>query len=221
MKGLVFMGDRAFIFDMDGVIIDSEHIHAVTKVQALRFFGMDVDEGSLHLEDYVGRSAKSFFSDAIARFPELGDDWRVLAKKKHELYVDFLRNSLDLKPIDGVVELLARLKEKGYRIGLGSSSVIENIRIVLTRFGIMDYFDAIAAGSEVENAKPAPDVYLLAAERLGTAPACCTVIEDANAGVKAAKAAGMRCIAIRNPNSGKQDLSMADVIIDRYEEIAL
>lgn len=215
------MEDRAFIFDMDGVIIDSEHIHAITKVQVLRFFGVDVEEKSLHLEDYVGRSAKSFFGDAIVRFPELGDDWRVLARKKHELYVDFLRNSPDLKPIDGIVELLAELKKRGYRIGLGSSSVMENIRLVLTRFGIMDYFDAIAAGSEVENAKPAPDVYLLAAQRLGIAPACCTVVEDATAGVMAAKAAGMRCIAIRNPNSGKQDLSRADLIIDRYEEIAL
>ena len=127
----------------------------------------------------------------------------------------------DLKPIDGIPELLDRLKEKGYRIGLGSSSVMANIQLVLGCFGILDYFDAIAAGSEVENAKPAPDVYLLAASRLGIAPENCTVVEDATAGIVAAKAAGMRCIAVRNPNSGAQDFSQADEVIDRYAAIKL
>ncbi|MGM9539817.1 HAD family hydrolase [Anaerovibrio sp.] len=215
------MSDKAFIFDMDGVIIDSEHIHAVTKVQAVRSFGVDVSEADLDLRSYVGRSAKSFFSDMIAKYPELGDDWEVLAKRKHELYQRILREDAGLKPIAGIPELLARLKAKGYRIGLGSSSVMANIQLVLNRFGIMDYFDAIAAGSEVEHAKPEPDVYLLAARRLGVATENCTVIEDAGAGVMAAKAAGMRCIAIRNPNSGAQDLSRADMIIDSYEEIVL
>lgn len=215
------MSYKAFIFDMDGVIIDSEHLHAVTKVQAIRSFGVDVSGDDLNLQNYVGRSAKSFFSDVIAKYPELGDDWEVLAKKKHELYQKILREDPDLEPIDGIPELLARLKENGYKIGLGSSSVMANVQLVLTRFGIIDYFDAIAAGSEVENAKPAPDVYLLAASRLGVAPENCTVVEDAGAGVMAAKAAGMHCIAIKNPNSGEQDLSKADVIIDSYEEIVL
>lgn len=215
------MEEKAFIFDMDGVIIDSEKLHSITKVQAIRSFGVDVRESDLNLESYVGRSAKSFFSDVIAKYPELGDDWEVLAKKKHELYQKILREDPDLKPIDGIPELLERLKAKGYRIGLGSSSVMANIQLVLGRFGIMDYFDAIAAGSEVEHAKPAPDVYLLTASRLGIAPEDCTVIEDAGAGVMAAKAAGMRCIAIKNPNSGEQDFSQADMIIDSYEEIVL
>lgn len=181
-----FMAEKAFIFDMDGVIIDSEKLHSITKVQAIRSFGVEVREAELNLESYVGRSAKSFFSDVIAKYPELGDDWEVLAKKKHELYQKILREDPDLKPIDGIPELLDRLKEKGYRIGLGSSSVMANIQLVLGRFGILDYFDAIAAGSEVENAKPAPDVYLLAASRLGIAPENCTVVEDATAGIVAA-----------------------------------
>ena len=202
------MEEKAFIFDMDGVIIDSENLHSVTKVQAIRSFGVEVSEADLNLQSYVGRSAKSFFSD-------------VLAKKKHELYQKILREDPDLKPIDGIPELLARLKEKGYKIGLGSSSIMANVQLVLNRFGIIDYFDAIAAGSEVENAKPAPDVYLLAASRLGIAPENCTVVEDATAGIAAAKAAGMRCIAVRNPNSGAQDFSQADEVIDRYAEIKL
>lgn len=215
------MEEKAFIFDMDGVIIDSENLHSVTKVQAIRSFGVEVSEADLNLQSYVGRSAKSFFSDVLAKYPELGDDWEVLAKKKHELYQKILREDPDLKPIDGIPELLARLKEKGYKIGLGSSSIMANVQLVLNRFGIIDYFDAIATGSEVEHAKPAPDVYLLAASRLGVAPENCTVVEDAAAGIAAAKAAGMRCIAVRNPNSGMQDFSQVDVVIDRYDEIKL
>lgn len=215
------MEEKAFIFDMDGVIIDSENLHSVTKVQAIRSFGVEVSEADLNLQSYVGRSAKSFFSDVLAKYPELGDDWEVLAKKKHELYQKILREDPDLKPIDGIPELLARLKEKGYKIGLGSSSIMANVQLVLNRFGIIDYFDAIATGSEVEHAKPAPDVYLLAASRLGVAPENCTVVEDAASGIAAAKAAGMRCIAVRNPNSGMQDFSQADVVIDRYDEIKL
>ena len=216
-----FREEKAFIFDMDGVIIDSENLHSVTKVQAIRSFGVEVSEADLNLQSYVGRSAKSFFSDVLAKYPELGDDWEVLAKKKHELYQKILREDPDLKPIDGIPELLARLKEKGYKIGLGSSSIMANVQLVLNRFGIIDYFDAIAAGSEVEHAKPAPDVYLLAASRLGIAPENCTVVEDATAGIAAAKAAGMRCIAVRNPNSGAQDFSQADEVIDRYAAIKL
>ena len=182
---------------------------------------LEVSEADLNLQSYVGRSAKSFFSDVLAKYPELGDDWEVLAKKKHELYQKILREDPDLKPIDGIPELLARLKEKGYKIGLGSSSIMANVQLVLNCFGIIDYFDAIAAGSEVEHAKPAPDVYLLAASRLGVAPENCTVVEDAAAGIAAAKAAGRRSSAVRNPNSGTQDFSQADVVIDRYDEIKL
>ena len=98
-----FMAEKAFIFDMDGVIIDSEKLHSITKVQAIRFFGVEVREAELNLESYVGRSAKSFFSDVIAKYPELGDDWEVLAKKKHELYQKILRYDPYLKSIDCIL----------------------------------------------------------------------------------------------------------------------
>ena len=111
------------------------------------------------------------------------------------------------------------MKAKGYKIGLGSSSVRPMVNNVLTRFGIIEYFDALTTGDEVEHSKPDPTIYLLAAKKLGVNPADCTVVEDAASGVKAAKAAGMQCIAVRNPNSGQQDLSLADKIIDKYEEI--
>ena len=216
------MNNKAFIFDMDGVIIDSEPIHARAKMVILREYGITLSAQEIGLDKYVGRSSKSFWGDMKARFPDVfTEEWQVMAGKKHEKYMDILNNDATIKAIPGLPELLQRLKAKGYKIGLGSSSIRPMVNNVLTRFGIIEYFDALTTGDEVEHAKPAPDVYLLAASRLGVAPENCTVVEDAAAGIAAAKAAGMRCIAVRNPNSGTQDFSQADVVIDRYDEIKL
>lgn len=216
------MKNKAFIFDMDGVIIDSEPIHAKAKMATLREYGITLSAEELELDKYVGRSAKSFWVDMKVRFPEIfTEEWQVMAGKKYEKYMDILNNDASIKAIPGLPELLQRLKDKGYKIGLGSSSVRPMVNNVLTRFGIIDYFDALTTGDEVEHAKPDPAIYLLAAQKLGLEPEACTVVEDAASGVKAAKSAGMQCIAVRNPNSGQQDLSLADRIIDKYEEIQL
>lgn len=216
------MDKKAFIFDMDGVIIDSEPIHARAKMATLREYGITLSKEEIGIDRYVGRSAKSFWLDMKQRFPEVfTEDWQVMAGKKNEKYMAILNNDTSIRAIAGLPELLAKLKQKGYTIGLGSSSVRPMVKNVLTRFGIIDYFAALTTGDEVENAKPDPAIYLLAAQKLGMKPTDCTVIEDAASGVKAAKAAGMRCIAVRNPHSGKQDLSLADQIIDKYEEIQI
>lgn len=216
------MDKKAFIFDMDGVIIDSEPIHARAKMATLREYGITLSKEEIGIDRYVGRSAKSFWLDMKQRFPEVfTEEWQVMAGKKNEKYMAILNNDTSIRAIAGLPELLARLKQKGYTIGLGSSSVRPMVKNVLTRFGIIDYFAALTTGDEVENAKPDPAIYLLAAQKLGMKPADCTVIEDAASGIKAAKAAGMRCIAVRNPHSGKQDLSLADQIIDKYEEIQI
>ncbi len=216
------MKNKAFIFDMDGVIIDSEPIHAKAKMATLREYGITLSAEELGLDKYVGRSAKSFWVDMKVRFPEIfTEEWQVMAGKKYEKYMDILNKDASIKAIPGLPELLQRLKAKGYKIGLGSSSVRPMVNNVLTRFGIIDYFDALTTGDEVEHAKPDPAIYLLAAQKLGLEPEACTVVEDAASGVKAAKSAGMQCIAVRNPNSGQQDLSLADRIIDKYEEIQL
>ena len=216
------MKDKAFIFDMDGVIIDSEPIHARAKMATLREYGINLSAEEIGLDKYVGRSAKSFWEDMKIRFPEtFTEDWQVMAGKKYEKYMHILNNDASIHAIRGIPELLQRLKDGGYRIGLGSSSVRPMVKNVLTRFGIIGYFDALTTGDEVEHAKPDPAIYLLAAQRLGVKPENCIVVEDAASGVKAAKAAGMKCIAVRNPHSGQQDLSMADEIIEKYEEIKL
>jgi HAD superfamily hydrolase (TIGR01549 family) len=142
-----------------------------------------------------------------------------------------------IKPIAGIKELLEELRNTNIKIALASSSSIRDIETVLNKTGLKEYFTVIVSGDHVENGKPAPDIFELTVSQLNNitdkitkittetssfiAPENCIVIEDANSGIKAAKAAGMKCIAYRNPNSGNQDLSEADLIIDSFHELSL
>ena len=216
------MNKGAFIFDMDGVIIDSEPIHARAKLAVLEEYGVKLENPRAELEAFVGRSAKDFWQTMKARYPDiLKPEWYVLAARKQEIYMGIMASDKTIKPIEGVVDLLQRIRDKGYRIALGTSSVRIRAESVLRQLGVIDFFEEIATSDEVERAKPAPDIYLKAAEKLGLEPKDCNVVEDAAAGVRAAKAAGMYCIAIINPSSGVQDLSAADEIVKKYEDIKL
>lgn len=205
---------RAFIFDMDGVIVDSEPLHTATKMETFHHFGITFEER--RLEQYAGRTSKELFSDALADCPLT---WKELADYKHRLYIDRLTHAADIVPIPGVVQLIARLHAKGYLLAVASSTGRNIIEMVLRRFGVRRYFTAVISGAELPRSKPDPAIYRKAADSLGIVPAYCTVIEDAAAGIAAAKAAGMTCIAYHNPNSGNQDLSHADWIAESFDMI--
>ena len=179
---------RAFIFDMDGVIVDSEPLHTATKMETFHHFGIPFEER--HLEQYAGRTSKELFSDALADCPT-ALTWKDLADYKHRLYIDRLTHAADIVPIPGVVQLIARLHATGNLLAVASST----------------------------GSKPDPAIYRKAADSLGIVPAHCTVIEDAAAGIAAAKAAGMTCIAYHNPNSGNQDLSHADWVAESFDMV--
>lgn len=207
---------RAFIFDMDGVIVDSEPLHTATKMETFHHFGIPFEER--RLEQYAGRTSKELFSDALADCPT-ALTWKDLADYKHRLYIDRLTHAADIVPIPGVVQLIARLHAKGNLLAVASSTGRNIIEMVLRRFGVRPYFTAVISGAELPRSKPDPAIYRKAADSLGIVPAHCTVIEDAAAGIAAAKAAGMTCIAYHNPNSGNQDLSRADWIAESFDMI--
>lgn len=207
---------RAFIFDMDGVIVDSEPLHTATKMETFHHFGIPFEE--CRLEQYAGRTSKELFSDALADCPT-ALTWKELADYKHRLYIDRLTHADDIVPIPGVVQLIARLHAKGNLLAVASSTGRNIIEMVLRRFGVRPYFTAVISGAELPRSKPDPAIYRKAADSLGIVPVHCTVIEDAAAGIAAAKAAGMICIAYHNPNSGNQDLSRADWIAESFDMI--
>ncbi|MCQ4086484.1 HAD family phosphatase [Saccharibacillus sp. JS10] len=208
---------EAFIFDMDGVIIDSEPLHFEVDRQVMEHYGHLTTQEKL--EEYVGMTN-----------PEL---WKIIREEygisqSVEEIIEFqlshkneVLRATQMEPIDGIREWIATLKENGIPCAIASSSPPIFIEAVLSKFNLQNEFQVIVSGEQVPKGKPAPDVYLRAAELLGVNPARCVVLEDARHGIAAAKAAGMYCIGFVNLNSGNQDLSQADRIIQSIREIQI
>lgn len=206
---------KAIIFDMDGVLVDSEPLHYRSNVMALERLGKKIDYE--YYEQFIGSTVKYLWeclkekyqlSLSVEELMELGDECkRELLEKE------------GYPPIPGVKEMVRRCKDAGLKTAIASSSSSASIKEVTTYFGIDGYIDQFASGLEVKNRKPAPDVYLKAADLIHVLPEECIVVEDSSIGVTAAKAAGMVCIGYVNPHSGKQDLSKADYLIESHDAI--
>lgn len=209
---------EAVIFDMDGVIMDSEPIHYETEFEILKRFGVTDYPQSEHAK-YVGMRTWDLWTGHIAKY-DLNATAEDLTIEGDEAYIKALRDS-DFDPIDGLIPLLDRIKANGTRMIVASSASRENIKLVLDKFAITQYFEGYVSSQDVEKTKPNPDIFLLAAKTLGVEPKNCVVIEDAKHGVQAAIAAGMKCIGYRNLNSGNQDLSKAHLIVESHHDIDL
>ncbi len=208
---------EAFIFDMDGVIIDSEPLHFDVDRQVLEYYGHSITQEQL--EGYVGMTNPEFWS--ILR-GEYGMSQTVEEIIEYQLGIKLgVLHAAQMEPIPGIRELLAELRRGGIPRAIASSSPRVFIEAVLDKFGLRGEFDFVVSSEEVPRGKPSPDVYLRAAELLSADPARCVVLEDARHGIAAAKAAGMACIGYVNPNSGNQDLTQADLIVDEIGHIRL
>lgn len=206
---------KAVLFDMDGVIVDSEPLHAEAVILTLKEFNLDVDED--YFSQFIG-STNLYMWEVIIKEYNLNATVDQLlgiqAVKKRELI-----NRDGHKEILGIKALIKNLKDNGVKLAVASSSPMIYIKEVVTKLGIIDYFDALVSGEEVPNPKPAPDVFLKAASVLGVNPVECIVIEDSKNGVNAAKNADMACVGFINPNSGNQDLSNASILVEGFEEV--
>ena len=207
---------KGIIFDMDGVLINSEPFHYQVWKEALKKRGINLD-----YEIYK---------------PCIGSTVQVLMQILHEHYgVDEKDDSLPLEVknlkqemiekqgypplIPYVKDMLERFHEAGYQMAVASSSPQAYIENVTSYWGISPYFQVLVSGEHVEHSKPAPDIFLKTADILGLLPEECLVIEDSENGCRAAKAAGMTCMAYYNPDSGKQNLQTASVVVEGFEEI--
>ncbi|MFL1673616.1 HAD family hydrolase [Paenibacillus dendritiformis] len=206
---------KAFIFDMDGVIIDSEPIHFEIDVETMKYFGVTI--APHELDRFVGMTNPEMWSILKQEYSipqSVSEITEFQLKSKIELI-----RSTDLAPIEGIQELIFDLKKNNILIGLASSSPRAFINEVLRKYNFFEYFDSIISGEEVTKGKPAPDIYLEVSNQLNSKPNECWVLEDSKNGVQAAKAAGMKCIGFINQNSGNQDLSRADIIVNNIRDI--
>jgi len=213
---------KAVIFDMDGVLLDSEPFYFASNMGIFQELGFG---GQMTMEDYkpfVGAPAWFMWETLLARFGAAVVNRPIveLVHYEREKYLKFLQAKCaagEVAPIPGVIKLLDDLVESGHKMAIASSSDINVIHTVVDALGIRKYFDFLATGDYVKHGKPAPDIFLYAAKELGIAPEKCAVIEDSCNGVKGAAAAGMYVVGYYNPHSGEQDLSAADTIIDNLD----
>jgi HAD superfamily hydrolase (TIGR01509 family) len=210
---------KAVIFDLDGVLIDSEPLHAMADNQLLIESGICVPDN--YFDRFVGVTNRDMW-EVIKKDYSLKPSIEELMQLQMPLKLKLL-DEIDFKPIHGIIELLEDLKRKDIPMAIASSSPRQFIEKVIEKIGLRKYFTIWVSGEEVERSKPAPDIFLKAAGLLNVNPIECIVIEDSSSGTIAAKRAGMKCIGYRNPNSGNQDLSKADLIIDviKKEDINL
>ncbi|SEO12626.1 beta-phosphoglucomutase [Paenibacillus sp. OV219] len=209
------MNVQGIIFDLDGVIVSTDHYHY------LGWKKIADEEGIAFNETINNRLRGVSRMESLAIILERADksyseeEKVALASKKNGYYVEYLSDLNASHILDGVQELLPGLKERNIKIAIGSSS--RNAKLILEKIGLLHSFDAIADGSEIKNSKPDPEVFLLAAQKMGLEPAQCAVVEDAISGIDAANAANMISIAV----SDAKTYDKAAYRLDGVEELLL
>ncbi len=204
------------IFDMDGVIIDSEELHKKAYFHTFRSIGVDVSE-ELY-KTLTGASTINAFQKLVAHF-DLDLDPEELVQQKRKYYVDLFENDPTLHLVIGVEELVKHCFSKGYRLILASSSAMVNINRVFKRFNLDQYFTAKISGADLKESKPNPEIFEKAALLGKSDRKNCLVIEDSDNGVQAANDAGIYVVGFRNPLAADQTLEKADQVITKFEEL--
>ena len=202
------------IFDLDGLLADTERLHCLAYQEALRLHGAAVTDDE-YAEHWVrsGRGIAEWITDRGLTLDPIA-----LRAHKSRCYLDLLIS--ELRPMAGAMALLEKL-HGSKNLALASSSYPDAVEGVLAGLGIGRYFQVIVTGLDVARVKPAPDIFLAAAGQLGVSPAECVVLEDAEKGVIAASLAGMRCIAIPNQHTRHHDFSKATRVCSSLNEITL
>lgn len=206
---------KGVIFDMDGVLVINDEYHQ-------RAFEIWCERNDMSLPDdfltkFYGMGNDDIFP-GIFGHPLPKEDIARYATEKEAIYREIY--APDVTPTAGLLTVLDELKARGIKMAVGSSGSIENIMMVLEGCGIKDYFSAISHSGLVERAKPAPDVFLLAAKLLELEPSECTVIEDAFAGIRAARAAGMR-LGVLATSFAREKHTDYDFIADDFRDISI
>jgi HAD superfamily hydrolase (TIGR01509 family) len=182
--------DIAVLFDMDGVLVLTEEAHWQSWLQAAR--PRNVELSYTAFKSCFGRINPDCIPILFGPWP--ADDALAIAEEKESVFRKIVSARVPLVP--GIVELLTALTALGARLAVGSSGPPENVKALVDGGGLTRFFSATVDGSQVRHGKPAPDVFLIGAQRLGVAPVACAVIEDAPVGIRAAVAAGMLAVGV-------------------------
>jgi len=193
---------KALIFDLDGVIVDTAHYHFVAWQRLARELGINFTEKDNERLKGVSRMRSLEIILEIGNQQMSESEKERLATRKNAWFVEYIQNVKPDEIFPGVKEMIQACKAAGFRVALASSS--KNARTVLRNLKVEDLFEGFVDGNMITHSKPNPEIFLKAAAQLGVEPQHCVVFEDAEAGVEAALAAGMKCVGVGSPeNVGK------------------
>jgi len=209
------MSNKAFIFDLDGVIVDTAKFHYLAWKELANVLGFDFNEEQNELLKGVSRVASLEILLKIGNVQLSDDRKETLLKEKNKQYLGFIAKMGEDEILPGIKDLLLYLKDKNIPFSLGSAS--KNARLILKILKLHNLFDAIVDGNDVSIAKPDPEVFLIAANKLNKEPHDCVVIEDAQAGIQAANNAEMISVGIGN----KKVLKEADFVLNSTSELTI
>lgn len=207
---------NAVIFDMDGVMIDSEPLWE--KTERILLARRDIDYSPDYRDKIVGLNQRDSGRLLVDTF-DLDETVDDIINERISILTSIYEKELELIP--ALVPLLEQLAREGYRLAVASSSPLRVVTFVLDMFSLHNHFLTVVSGDSVGNGKPHPDIYLHTAEMLGVAPAECVAIEDSINGLRSAKGAGMHCIAIPDKRLTADQFESADVILDSLRELTL
>jgi HAD superfamily hydrolase (TIGR01509 family) len=207
---------KTVIFDMDGVIVDTEPVHHFAYRQHFAQLGIEVS-AALYAT-FTGNSTRNIYEKLKAQF-SLPQDVLEMVEIKRRLFNDAFDQKQDLYLLDGVLDLIKDLHQNGTQLILASSSAKVTIARIFNRFSLHQYFSHVVSGEDFVKSKPHPAIFEHAAKLSGHHFKDCIVIEDSTNGILAAKAAGLYCIGYDSENSKMQDLSKADIVISHFDEL--
>ena len=209
------MAPPAVIFDVDGVLIDSYTPHYQSWREIAAEYGIDYTE-EMFAKGF-GRTSREIVAEQWNRADLSPEQIHAIDDEKEAAYRRIVAVNFPAMP--GARDLVAALHTAGFRVAVGSSGPPENVDLAIEKLGLAPFLDAKVTGRDVTRGKPDPQVFLIAAEKLGVPPERCAVVEDAPAGVAAAKAAGMACVGFPSTGRTPSDVAAADLTIHSLADL--
>jgi len=201
---------------MDGVLVDSEPFNIEIEKRQFELNHLSISEEEHH--QYMGVATDVMWRE-IAKGQSLPLPVEALIEQNKTESIHYFTELKEIPVMPGLIDLLEKLTSKNFPIAVASSSFPEIIELILQKTGLRKHFQVVVSSQEAGKSKPEPDVFLLAAKQLGINPENCMVIEDSANGIKAAKAAGMRCIAFEGPGANPANQKQADAAIKSFDQL--
>jgi HAD superfamily hydrolase (TIGR01509 family) len=207
---------KAVIFDMDGVIVDSEPLHR--KAYQRMFFDFELEVSNELYGSFTGQSTQAI-CEILCNLFNLNYKAELLVNRKRKHFELLFDEDDELNLIEGVLDLIKDYYKSGLNLILASSASMQNINRIFKRFDLDSYFKCKLSGADLKASKPHPEIFIKATEASGFLKENCLVIEDSTNGISAAKSAGLFCVGFNSANSKNQNYTNADMVIESFKEI--